>query len=248
VHSLGGGYPQEKLVMCRTFAVVFILASFAVSAVPTSAEEFPLRVELRSGKTADFGSVSVVNDDGGLLFEVSVNSAVVGHRADLHRLYFNLHEPTTNLTIETLDTVRKDYSLRRGRRAIGSAGAYFDWSVDFESGRKAKKGKGNDMLRHASFRILAGDEPLDVTDIMHMSASRANVNVQIAAHLRKASINGEQIRTVGGFFEAGSDTSDAPPPVDDVPPPADDGLPAADEGCTWVIDIFTGEPLYQTCG
>ncbi len=225
--------------MCRTFAVVFFLASFAVSAVPTSAEEFPLRVELRSGETADFGSVSVINDDGGLLFEVTVNSAVVGHRADLHRLYFNLHEPTTNLSIETLDTVSKDYALRRGRPAIASGGAFFDWSVDFGSGPDAKHGNG--VLRHASFRILAGNEPLDVADIMHMSASRANVNVQIATHLQKASVNGKSIATVGGFFEAGSDTPDAPPP-------ADDGLPAPDDGCSWVIDIFTGEPLYQTCG
>ncbi len=120
--------------MYHTISVVLLLATFAVSAVPVMAEEFPLRVELSTGKMADFGTVNVEQDGGGLLFNVQINTAVVGNRADLHRLYFNLHEPTTNLTVETLDGAAHPYSLRRGRRTLGGAGAFFDWSVDFGSG------------------------------------------------------------------------------------------------------------------
>ncbi len=200
------------------------------------AEEFPLRMELSTGKIADFGTVTVTEDSGGLLFEVQVNSAVAGSRADLHRLYFNLHQPTTNLSVETLDTVAKDYTLRRGEKALGGGGTFFDWSVDFGSGASAKKGNG--VLQHASFRIAAGDGALAMDGIMPMSVSKAKVSVQIATHLQGASVNGESVSTVGGVFDPGS--ADPGDPGDDETPPPDDG-------CTWVEDLFTGLPLYQIC-
>ena len=80
--------------MCRPFSILVILAMLTAVTLPAMAEEFPLQVELSTGNVADFGTVTVTEDSGGLLFEVHVNSAVAGSRADLHRLYFNLHQPT----------------------------------------------------------------------------------------------------------------------------------------------------------
>ena len=224
--------------MSHIFSIFFFAALVAVTA-PAAAENFPLQVELGSGRIADFGIINVTEDSGGLLFDVQINPAVSGNNADLHRLYFNLHEPTTNLAVETLDIAKQAYSLRRGRPTLGGAGAFFDWSVDFGSGAGAKKGNG--VLQHVRFRITGGDQPLVMDGIMPTSTSRANVSVQLAVHLQNASVGGESIATVGGSFE--------PEPVNQDPPPSsEDQLPPPDNGCTWVIDLFTGEPLYQMCG
>ena len=222
--------------MYGNFSIILFLTMFVAGTMPAMAEEFPLQVELSSGKTADYGTVIVAEDDGGLLFEVWINSAIAGNRADLHRLYFNLHEPTTNLTVETLDAVSKPYSLRRGRPTLGGAGAFFDWSVDFGSGAGNKKGNG--VLQHVRFRITGEDQSLVTAGIMPKSVSRTNVSVQLAVHLQGASVDGKSISTVGGSFE----------PEQVAPPSSEDQPTAPDDGCTWVIDLFTGEPLYQTCG
>ena len=219
--------------MCRIFSILVILAMFTVGTIPAMAEELALGVELTTGKTADFGTVNVIEDGGGLLFTVQVNPMAAGHRADLHRLYFNLHEPTTNLTVETLDGSSKPYTLRRGKRASGGGGAFFDWCVDFGSGASAKKGNG--VLQHASFRIVGGAGPLAMDGIMPMSVSSANVGVQMATHLQGASVS-----TVGGVFDSDPATPGDIPPPDEEPPPSDDG-------CTWVYDVFTGLPMYQVC-
>lgn len=227
--------------MRRTFFILVVLAMFTVGTIPAMAEELALGVELSTGKTADFGTVNVTEDGGGLRFEVRVNPMVAGLRADLHRLYFNLHQPTTNLTVETLDGATKPYTLRRGNRASGSGGAFFDWCVDFGSGASTKNGNG--VLQHASFRIVGGVQPLAMDDIMPMSVSRAKVSVQMATHLQNASVDGQSVATVGGVFDSD------PASPGDVPPPDDGGdetSPPGD-GCTWVYDVFTGEPLYQVC-
>jgi hypothetical protein len=225
--------------MCRPFSIVSILAMLTAFALPAVAEEFPLQVELNTGNFADYGTVYVTEDSGDLLFEVQVNPMVAGSRADLHRLYFNLHQPTTNLSVETLDSVARPYSLRRGEKTLGGGGAFFDWSVDFGSGASTKKGNG--VLQHVSFRISGGNQALEMDDIMSMSASKSKVSVHIATHLQGASAAGESVSTVGAVFDPGSATPG------DVPPP-DDQTPPSDDGCTWVFDLFTGEPLYQICG
>jgi hypothetical protein len=95
-----------------------------------------------------------------------------------------------------------------------------------------------------SFRISGGDQELVVADILSMSVSRTGVSAQVATHLQGASLYGKSVSTVGGLLD-----SEGPPGSEDPgTDPSGDPIPAPDEGCTWVIDLFTGEPLYQLCG
>jgi hypothetical protein len=238
-----GAQRRGLIFMYRTASIILLLTTFILVSATSFAEDLPLQVELSTGKTADFGTVSVSANSGDLVFAVHINPVVAGMHADLHRLYFNLHQPTTNLTIETLDTVSKPYSLRRGKPTLGGAGAFFDWSVDFGAGAGAKNGNG--VLQNVSFRISGGDKELVVADILSMSVSKTGVSAQVATHLQEASLDGKSVSTVGGVLDPASTGSEDPGPGSE---PSGDQIPAPDEGCTWVIDLFTGEPLYQLCG
>lgn len=219
--------------MCRTYFTtsVAIIALIAGGALSAMADDLPLRMQLNSGDSAEYGVIHVQEDDGGLLFEVEINLDVMGGQADLHRLYFNLHQPTNNLSVETMDSVAKPYTIQRGNRAIGGGGAFFDWSVDFGSGSGKK---GNGAMHHARFRVTGDSQSLVLEDVIPMSTSKARVSVQMATHVQNSSVE-----TVGGVFEAdsGDGGGGEEVPGDEEPPP-DPGT------CTWVIDLMTGE---MTC-
>ena len=56
-------------------------------------------------------------------------------------------------------------------------------------------------------------------------------------------LDGKTVSTVGGILDPESTSSEDPGPGT-----SGDEIPAPDENCTWVVDLFTGEPLYQLCG
>ncbi|MCB9725285.1 MAG: hypothetical protein H6748_14635 [Spirochaetaceae bacterium] len=235
-----------------------------------AAAEFPLDVELRTARTAAFGSVVVeAETDGSLLFEVRVDPAVVGDRADLDALHFNLAEDVEGLTLETLDAVRRPYRLepvtpRWGAR--GADGARFDWRVDLDDRRSgrwmrrrgrhhpAHHGLVDERLQTVHFRLRA-DRPLDLEDLLPVSMTHSGVTVHMAARLDHGVFEDERLCAIAGALDPASlpapepepePTPEPPPPDDTVPNPGD--VPPAPPGCTWVIDLFTGQPTVLECG
>ncbi len=218
------------------------------------AQHFPMTLELSSGEVADFGVVHVdVDEEGGLLFEVEIDPSVVGERASLHHLYFNLEPPVDRMRIETLDTeTRRPFRIHRSRRRLARSGARFDWKVDLGRHRPHKHSRRRPYSRdeagmqQARFRISA-DRPLSLEDLLPLSTTRSGEVVQMALKLHAAGSPAGHRRYVGGVWE--------PPVVDpssqtpqDPGLPDTSSLPPAPPGCRWLIDLLGGADPVLTCG
>jgi hypothetical protein len=169
---------------------------------------------------------------GGLAFELSIDPEVLGHRAHLHALYFNLDGDPTGLQVVTEDQVNLRYLLRPGRGA--ALGARFDRVISF---RRDRGRRSNGTLQTVHFTLLA-DTPLSTGDLLPLSFTTRGDAVHMAARIKRTR-TGRCRRTmvVGGVLEP-----DPEPQPDQEPPPTPDpdDIPI---GCQIIIDLLTGEPV-----
>lgn len=199
-----------------------------------AADEFPLDVELRSGAVADYGSVFVEEQpDGSLFFEAVLNTQVLGRRASLNRLNFNLDGSYTGLRVVDVDPPNVRPSLMTRGGWLLADGARFDLALAF--GRSVPwllhhfrllRRAGPSWLQEVRF-VLVADQALSVDDLHPLSLSRSGQVAQVAARVSHTRMPGAR-RTL---FVGGVRLMEPEPP----PPPDDNG------DCEEVIDLITGE-------
>jgi hypothetical protein len=185
----------------------------AAQADPPAAT-LPLTVEFDTGATAKFGTVVVTEDGtGALSFDVTIHPHVLGPRADLHMLYFNLEGPVPGLAIATWDPVYTLYSLRTRPAVAGGAGSRFDFAVHFGNGASRS---GNGVLQHARFTLYA-THALSLHQLLPLSSTSRGIVVNMAAHVQGTSFaKGAGSETVGGLLSPlpPEDPKDDPAPED----------------------------------
>ena len=129
----------------------------------------PISIELGPQKTGCFGTVEVDELGGGALrFTITL----AGSHADLQEFYFNLaHHDDYGL--ELSDSVCNGgscdsaFQLSEGTPTRGGAGARFDFSVNFGTGRGPK---GNERLGSASF-VVGAVGALTLADVLTETSS-----------------------------------------------------------------------------
>ena len=238
--------------MRSRFSLAPIAACFALllplaSGSPARAAELPLGVELHRGVVADYGSVWVDEDpDGGLSFEIVLKPQVLGKRAELRQLYFNLDGEFTGLAVVEAMPETARHWLHRGRGWLRAAGARFDLGVAFWTPpswlkRSWRRGRLRmpPPLQEIRFRLVA-DQVLSLEDLLPMSIGRKGEPVQVAVRVRNAALRGRPCSVVvGGLFlpEPEAEEEDEEP----TQPPGDPG--GVPPGCELLIDLITGEPV-----
>jgi hypothetical protein len=177
-----------------------LLLSLLAFATPAWGVSFTLDVEFDDGLVGDYADVEVVEDGNGLLFEVTLLSAL-GANADLHRLYFNLDGVVPDLQIESDDVVTTAYVLSVAPPVAGGAGSDFDYGVSFGNGAG---GPGNGVLQTASFRIAPEDDAQSLAlqaflDAAPALASGGTIESMLAIHVQGTDlVQGAGSETVGG--------------------------------------------------
>jgi len=197
-----------------------------------TAADFPFTVELRHGEVDDYGLVYVEEDGaGGLIFSVELDPEILGPRAHLRNLHFNLDSDLEGLEVLTHDPVARRYRLRR--HGGFKHGTPFDVSISFgrDHGRRS-----NGTLQEVSFSLVA-DGPLSVEDLLPLSFTRRGQVLHMAARVMRAS-HKRHGRTVflGAIYEPdpdpGSELEPEPGPELEVPP-----------GCEVLVNLLTNEPV-----
>ena len=191
---------------------ILIALCAAVVLVPTTASaDFLLRDAINGRMTADFGVVRVAEDgEGGLSIYISLNTEVLGERADLHQLYFNIVGDPGQLSGVTSDDYATPYEILVNPATKGGMASKFDFAIDFGAGSSAK---GNGRLQEASFHIASDSRALVIDDLLEESMTRkpSGLSMHVAAH-----IQGSGIPTVVGSW-----VSSTPPPASSEPPEED---------------------------
>lgn len=190
--------------------------------------EFPL-THAFDGSVAEFGTVTVIEDGGDLHFQISINPDVLGSKADLHTLYFNLggHSGYSGVTD---DMVFTKYEVVMDPKVAGGAGSSFDMAIHFGNGGGKK---GNGTLQNASFTLSADDSLSVEGDMLVESSTRSGVSVHVAAHIQSTSFYGSDGgMTVGGMYKA-ADVVPLPVPV----PPESDPVPDGEDGGFICLDL-----------
>jgi hypothetical protein len=205
--------------ICALFCVV------ATGKLATAAD-FPLTVDLRHAEVDDYGLVHVEEDGaGGLIFSVELDPEILGPRAHLRDLHFNLDGDLTGLEVLTHDPVPRRYRLRRhgGFRH----GTLFDVSISFGSDRGRRS---NGTLQEVSFSLVA-DDPLSVDDLLPMSFTRRGEALHMAASVMRASHKRHGYTVfLGAVYEP-------------EPEPEPELEPEVPPGCELVLDLLTREPV-----
>ena len=213
-------------VLC---ALLFVLATGSTA----MAADFPLTSELRHGAENDYGFVHVEEDGaGGLIFHAEIDPEILGSRAHLRKLYFNLDNDVEGLELLTHDPVPRRYRLR----SHGSSRHHdlFDVSVYFGRDRGRRS---NGTLQEVNFSLVA-DGPLSVSDLLPLSFTRRGRALHMATHVMRAGHrrHGHTL-FLGGVYEPEPEPDPEPEPEPDPDPDLE-----VPPGCELVIDLLTGEP------
>lgn len=184
---------------------------------PQCAEEAILSHEFDYGISDVFGVVDVSeSQDGGIDFVVEIDPKILGKRADLHRLYFNLDGEFSGVWVESADPVHTLYTVEADRSVAGGAGASFGYAVSFGNGAGKK---GNRILQYATFTILA-DQVLKAEDLLLRSSTSEAIEAHIAIHVQGTDyVDGSE--TIGGLLEGDCPDPTATPtpgPIDPFQP------------------------------
>jgi hypothetical protein len=204
------------------------LAAAALAEAPARAEESAsctLGIEFDHGIEGEFGHLRVVEDGSSLRFEIEIDPAALGTRADLHQVHFNLDGAAAGVHVETLGAMYTPFTLRAGGPTPGGAGAHFDYGVNLGNGSGRR---GNGVLQSAAFRVHART-PLEVSALLPLSMTSRGILAHVAVHVQNtALVRGASSETLGCVLAPDGPSSD---PGDDPFVPIDeDGSPADDPG------------------
>ena len=184
--------PSYARSFLRLAAAVSVTLGLASSA---SALTIPLSVDLGSGVTASYGSVTITQNGNALDFAVSLAGTVLGAASDLHELYFNLVGSPTGVAIGNTNAPHTAYTLVTNPTVAGGAGSSFEYGVGFGNGAG---NPGNGVLKLATF-TLSADQPLTLAMLGQTSTTSGGVSVAMAAHVQGTSlIPGVTSQAVGG--------------------------------------------------
>jgi hypothetical protein len=178
----------------RTSVLALALVGLLLGAKTAHATSFALDAEFDNGTVGTFGTVDVTEETGGdLLFQITLNPAVLGAGADLNEFYFNLPSAITGASISSTDAVSTPYELSVDPSVKGGAGSSFAYGVNFGNGAGAN---GNGVLQSASF-LLAADSDLAISDLLISSSTSGGVVVFFAAHVQGTTFTNQDSETVG---------------------------------------------------
>jgi len=184
----------RSLGFAHTPVLALAVVGWLVGANAAHATSFALDAEFDNGTVGNFGTVDVTAQAGGdLLFQITLNPAVLGAGADLHEFYFNLPSAITGASITSTDVVNTSYSLAANPPVAGGAGSSFAYGVNFGNGAGAN---GNGVLQSASF-LLAADSDLAISDLLISSSTSGGVVVFFAAHVQGTTFTNQDSETVG---------------------------------------------------
>ena len=178
----------------RTWVLASAVLGWLLGAQVAHATSFPLDVEFDNGTVGNYGAVNVTEQTGGdLLFQITLNAAVLGAGADLHEFYFNLPSAITGAAISSTDVVNTSYTLDADPPVAGGAGSSFAYGVNFGNGAGPS---GNGVLQSASF-LLAADSDLSIADLLTSSSTSQGLDVFFAAHVQGTTLTNQDSETVG---------------------------------------------------
>ena len=145
---------------------VIIAIILFVCSVSASALQFDLIYEFDGNlPVQSYGTVDVIQNNGGLDFEIIANISTLGANADIHELYFNLINVPTDLSISNSNAANPYTVIGPNPSVTGGAGASFDWGVNFGNGGGPP---GNGILQVASFTLSAIPDLL-IKDLLEFS-------------------------------------------------------------------------------
>jgi hypothetical protein len=178
----------------RTSVLAFAVLASLLGANAARATSFALDAEFDNGTVGNYGTVDVTEQTGGdLLFQITLNPAVLGAGADLQEFYFNLPSAITGAAITSTDVVNTSYSLDANPSVMGGAGSSFAYGVNFGNGAGPS---GNGVLQSASF-LLAADSDLSISDLLISSSTSQGLEVFFAAHVQGTTLTNQDSETVG---------------------------------------------------
>jgi len=190
----GRGWDRGALSRSLAAGAALLLVAGGADAV-----SFTLDVEFDDGLTGAFADVEVEEQGSGLLFEIELRDPL-GPDADMHRFYFNLESPVSELRLSSDDDVTTAYVLSVSPPVAGGAGSDFGYGVSFGNGAGRK---GNGVLQTATFLIEPIDSALtldlDAFLDADVSSTSRGVLAVAALHVQGTSlVRGADSETVGG--------------------------------------------------
>lgn len=206
----GEGYPQMRSWMrsgMRSALVGLAIAlgglAFAGEAAANGMISLPIAIELGPQRTGNFGTLEIGEVGGDLLFKITLDTDVLGSKADLHEFYFNLDggfdADDLAISVVSINGVggapKTAFDLDDGGPTRGGAGARFDFSLNFGNGASKK---GNERIQSVEF-LLDADEDLTLADVLgDASSTGRGLEVLFAAHVAgSGNGNGSASATIG---------------------------------------------------